>query len=322
MKGLATRNRNFLFTLIILISCCEAGAGQSTDSARPRNDKQKGVRVVTIPASTRTKGKSQSEEGQTIDFAVLENGEEQKILSIRGIGANPLSLAVLIQDDLVSSVSNDIPAIREFIKSLPKGSRVMVGYMRGGALEVRQKFSSDLDHAASTLRIPIGFQSSAPSSPYQQIREGLKKFESLPTGRRAMLVVSDGLDTRNGLDSTAPGLSLDLDRAINEAQRRSVAVYSIFAPTVSSEALRNRLFTSNGQGSLAKLDEDTGGRLYSQGLSVPVSFKPFLEDISEALSRQFAITYLSTHSQKGFHRIELKANRTDIQLDYPRGYLY
>jgi VWFA-related protein len=322
MKGFATRHRIFLLQLILLVFCSEVSLGQSADSSKSRDDKPKGVRVITIPASTRTKGKRQPEEGQTIDFELRENGEEQKILSIRGIGSNPLSLAVLIQDDLVSEVSNDIPAIREFIKTLPRGSRVMVAYMRGGSLEVRQKFTSDLDRAAAALRIPIGFQSSAPGSPYQQIREGLKRFESLPTGRRAMLVVSDGLDTRSGLESTSPGLSLDLDRAIIEAQRRSVAVYSIFAPTVSTQELRSRLLTSNGQGSLAKLDEETGGRLYSQGLSAPVSFGPFLDDIGEALSRQFAITYLSTHPKEGFHRIELKSNRTDIQLDYPKGYLY
>ena len=41
----------------------------------------------------------------------------------------PINLAVLIQDDLTSQVSNEIQATRDFIKSLPKGSQVMVGYI-------------------------------------------------------------------------------------------------------------------------------------------------------------------------------------------------
>jgi hypothetical protein len=39
----------------------------------------------------------------------------------------PLIFAVLIQDDLVSQVSNEIGATRDFIRSLPQGSLVMVG---------------------------------------------------------------------------------------------------------------------------------------------------------------------------------------------------
>jgi VWFA-related protein len=198
----------------------------------------------------------------------------------------------------------------------------MVGYIRAGSLEVRQKFTTDLDKAAGALRIPISSTSAAPFNPYVEIREALKRFESLPSGRMAMLVVSDGLDTRSGLDSSSPGLSLDLERAITEAQRRGVAIYSIFVPTVTTAALRNSLYSSNGQGSLAKMAEETGGRVYAQGLSAPVSFNPFLDEVSESLSRQFAITFLSTHPRKGFHKIEITSSRTDVGLEYPRGYSY
>ncbi len=42
---------------------------------------------------------------------------------------DPLNIAVLIQDDLISRVGNEIGVTREFIRSLPAGSRVMVGYI-------------------------------------------------------------------------------------------------------------------------------------------------------------------------------------------------
>ena len=41
----------------------------------------------------------------------------------------PLNLAVLIQDDVVSQVSNELGVTRNFIRTLPQGSRVMVGYV-------------------------------------------------------------------------------------------------------------------------------------------------------------------------------------------------
>src|ERR1044071_4597137 len=59
----------------------------------------------------------------------------------------PLNLAVLIQDDLVSRVGNELRETREFIRALPAGSNVMVGYIRAGSLQVRQPFTTDLEVA-------------------------------------------------------------------------------------------------------------------------------------------------------------------------------
>src|ERR1043166_9018042 len=57
----------------------------------------------------------------------------------------PLDLAILIQDDLVPQVSNELGVTRDFIRSLPPGSNVMVGYITTGTLQVRQPFTTDLD---------------------------------------------------------------------------------------------------------------------------------------------------------------------------------
>ena len=68
--------------------------------------------------------------------------------------SEPLNLAVLIQDDLISQVGNELGVTSDFIRSLPSGSRVMVGYITTGTLQVRQSFTTDLDQAAHSLRIP------------------------------------------------------------------------------------------------------------------------------------------------------------------------
>ena len=39
---------------------------------------------------------------------------------------DPLNIAILIQDDLVPQVSNEIGVTRDFIRSLPQGSQVML----------------------------------------------------------------------------------------------------------------------------------------------------------------------------------------------------
>src|SRR5215216_5078368 len=191
---------------------------------------------VTVPVTIRVKEET---ELQNIDLSIHEDGEPQTIISLRGIGTNtPITLAVLIQEDLVPSVGNEIKDLAEFIRKLPKNSRVMVGHLRTGSLQVKQKFTTDLERAASSLRPPAGFASVGPYNPYVEVVEALKKFESQPQGRRAILLVSDGLDISRGVDSSSPTQSIDLQRAVNEAQRRSVAIYGFYSPTFASAASR------------------------------------------------------------------------------------
>src|SRR5215212_189707 len=204
-----------------LISQPAFGQAPSTDGGSPSGSPG---RPVTIPLTIRVKEETEFEL-QNIDLTISEDGEPQTIISLRGIGTNsPITLAVLIQEDLVPSVSNEIKALAEFIKRLPKGSRVMIGYLRTGSLQVKQRFTNDLDRAATALRPPIGFASASPYNPYVEVIEALRRFESQPLGRRAILLVSDGLDISRGVESSSPTQSVDLQRAVNESQRRGVAI--------------------------------------------------------------------------------------------------
>ncbi|MGZ8844307.1 MAG: hypothetical protein ACXW18_11640, partial [Pyrinomonadaceae bacterium] len=176
------------------------------------------AKPVTVPVTIRLREKPI--EIRVVDFILREDGEIQRELSRRSWIDSPMTLAILMQDDLVSSISVEAKTVAEFIRSQAGGSRVMVGYIRQGTLEVRRKFTNELDRAAQSVRPPLGLASASPYNPYVEIIEGLRRFDSQPLGRRAMIVVSDGLDISRGLDSSSPGQSLDLQRAISEAQRR------------------------------------------------------------------------------------------------------
>ncbi len=274
---------------------------------------------VTIPVTIRVKEATEFEL-QNIDLTISEDGEPQTIISVRGIGTNsPITLAVLIQEDLVPSVGNEIKALADFIKKLPKGSRVMIGYLRTGSLQVKQKFTNDLERAASALRPPSGFASAGPYNPYVEVIEALKKFESQPLGRRAILLVSDGLDISRGVDSSSPTQSVDLQRAVNESQRRGVAIYGFYAPTLV--AASNPGLVSNAQSSLLRLSNETGGIAFFQGLGAPVSFEPFIRELDVSLQKQAALTFLSTHLNKGFHRIDVKSSTPGVRVAFPSGYV-
>jgi hypothetical protein len=216
-------------------------------------------------------------------------------------------------------VSNEIKALAEFIRKLPKSSRVMVGYLRTGTIQVKQKFTNDLEKAARALRPPAGFASVGPYNPYVEVIEALRKFESQPQGRRAILLVSDGLDISRGVDSSSPTQSIDLQRAINESQRRGVANYGFWAPSQATAA--NGSLVSNAQSSLKRLADETGGEAFFQGTGAPVSFEPFLRELDVSLQKQAALTFLSTHLKKGFHRIEVKSSTPGVRVSFPSGYV-
>jgi len=311
-----------LITAITFVTVCFAAPLY----AQPENErgKQK-VRTVSIPISIFTK--QELREGQMSEYVqadrliVREKGDEQEILSIRSVTDAPLSLAVLIQEDLVSNFNLQIRDLAQFIRTLPRGSRVMVAYMRGGNLQIRQRFTDDLDSASQAFRIVSSNSATAPRNPYDSLVDAMNRFDALPAGRRAVLMVSDGLDISQGLNSSSPGQSLDLDRAILRAQRRSVAVFSFYTPASLTEG-GNTSLVMNGQGSLQRLSDETGGRAFFQGSIAPISFQPFFVDLRILLNRQFLLSYLSTHMKKGYYKVEVLSTNPEVKIEHPKGYYY
>ena len=224
----------------------------------------------------------------TAAFAAPENrANEEEQRSGRVLA--PVNLAILIQDDLVSQVDNELKTTKEFIRSLPAGSRVMVGYITVGSLQVRQPFTTDLEKAAKSLRILRSSSGASAFNPYVEVIEALRHFDNVK-GPKAVLLISDGLDTSRGFDSTTAGNTLDLRRAISEADKRDVAVYTFYAPSVTFSS-RSRLAASYGQSSLNRLANETGGKAFFQGTTGFVSFDSHFRRLRQMLNDQYARAY-------------------------------
>jgi hypothetical protein len=198
----------------------------------------------------------------------------------------PLNLAVLVQDDLVSHVGNELGVTGDFIRALPAGSRVLVGYLTAGSLQVRQPFTTDLEQAARALRIPLASESAAPYNPYVEVLQALRKFDAEGPNRNAVLLVSDGLDVSRGFDASSTIDSIDLQRAVREAQRRNVAVYAFYAPSVGLTS-HNRTASNYGQGALNRFADETGGRAFFQGTDF-VTFDSYFDSLRRALNERIA----------------------------------
>lgn len=221
--------------------------------------------------------------GTTMTAVGSTESQDRKRVTVEA----PLNIAILIQDDLISQVANERGVTADFIRSLPQGSRVMVGYLRSGALEVRQPFTSNMEQAARSLRIPISSSSAAPYNPYVEVIEALEQFDANGGGRNVILLVSDGLDVSRGFDSTSAGHTIDLERAIRQANARNVAIYSFYAPSVGLTS-HSHLAASYGQSSLNRISHETGGKAFFQGTTGFVTFDAYFRQLREALNAQYA----------------------------------
>ena len=309
---------------IIFVYLLAAALGVQAVFAQPPTSQDKqNVRTVTIPISIFTKDELKNdkpEEFIQLDrLIVREDKDEQVILSVRNVVNTPISLAIVIQEDLTQEVNLQLKDLRNFIQSLPRGSRVMVGYIRGGTFRIRQRFTDNLERGAAALQIIAG--TTASNGPYDGLSEALNYFDALPTGRRAVLLISDGLEASRGGQPMDTVSSPELERAVLKAQRKGVAVYSIFSPTVFTRDTNSTLVNA-GQSGLLKLSDQTGGRAFYQGSIAPVSFIPFLKDLDILLGRQFALTYLSTHMKHGYHRVDVMSTNPEVKIEHPKGYYY
>jgi hypothetical protein len=221
--------------------------------------------------------------GSTNDVPTDKRHTTQKNAQV----SEPLNLAILVQDDLISQVGNELGVTRDFIRSLPSGSRVMVGYITSGSLQVRQPFTSDLDKAARSLRVPRSSSSASAFNPYVEVIEALRNFDVSSNGKNAVLLISDGLDTSRGFDLTSSLNTVDLERAIKKANQLGVAVYAFYAPSVGLTS-RNRLAASYGQSSLSRLANDTGGKAFFQGTTGFVTFDSYFKHLKQTLNEQYA----------------------------------
>ncbi len=303
------------FTAVILpllLSTAVVSVGQKVT----RSEAEVTILVTAMPHDDKSRAVAGRLESS--DFAVFENKQKQKIVSVKNADDSPIVFAVLVQDNLIGGVNNQLPEIRDFIRGLPKGSKAMVGYVGTGSLQVRQNFTTDLNKAADSLRIVTGSPFSEPYSPYLHVVDALKLFTNQPSDeRRMLLLISDGLDDTFGFRLSSPLYSVYLDNAVRTAQRNRVAVFTIYASSTTTRR-RSRMAYNYGQGSLLRLSDETGGQALFSGIEF-VSFDPYFREYRNLLKDQWLITYESATTGKGFRRIDVQTD-FDIDLQFPDGY--
>ncbi|MFZ3211680.1 MAG: hypothetical protein WA188_09200 [Terriglobales bacterium] len=221
-----------------------------------------------------------------------------------------LELFVLLDDASNISLGSQLEDLHQFILSQPASTKVGVAYMQNGSARIEQTPTNDPALAAKALRLPMGI-AGVNASPYFSLSDLVKHWPAT-TARREVLMVSDGIDRYYGVgDLSDPYLAA----AIEDAQRAGVVVFAIYTPGVG-HAGHSYWLTYWGQIYLAKVAEETGGESYYIGFNgPPVSFIPYLDDLSHRLTRQYLLTFAAKPQKKaGLQRVKLTTEVPNAEL--------
>ncbi len=204
-----------------------------------------------------------------------------------------LYLAILIDDSLEPTVANQWSDLRAFINAQPESTYIAVAYARNGAAMVAQDFTTDHALAAKALRLPLG-AGGAFTSPYLALQDWIKRWPD-SSERKSIMMFSSGIDYfRGGFDPIDP----DLDTTVGRAQKKNINIWSIYVPDAGHMGRRPfRAF--NAQSNMSRLSEETGAEAYYLGFGMPVTLKPYFDEIQRHLDNQYLLSFVGNGGKKG-----------------------
>jgi hypothetical protein len=219
-----------------------------------------------------------------------------------------LELFILIDDAADTSLGSQLNDLRQFILAQPASTRIGIAYMHNGIADVLENLTPDRARAAAALRLPLGNITEG-AGPYLSLTDLIKKWP-VSMERHEVVMVSAGADPLAG----PPPTNLYLDRAIDDAQRAGTIVYAIYTPHAGH--FGHSFWTLNwGQNYLARLAEETGGDSFMLGFGPPVSFAPYLAEISNRLEHQYIATLgMNPGTRAGFENVRLTTEVPNAEL--------
>ena len=246
---------------------------------------------------------------KTGDVMVFQKKERLRVTNLfpsQGEHA-ALELYILIDDASGFSLGSQLNDLRQFIQGQPATTSIGVGYMRNGTVQMTQGLTPDHAKSAKGLRLPLGFSGASPS-PFLSLSDLIQRWPPSPA-RHEVLMVTSGIDALGG-EIQDPYL----DEAIEHAQRAGIVVYAIYTPASGHEG--HSYWRMNwGQNHLAQIADETGGESYMLGFGPPVSFAPYLMELSEHLAHQYLLTFLAKPGNKaGFQSVRLTTEVPNAEL--------
>lgn len=282
-----------------------------TALAQPSDEASAKTIITVLP-----KNSEQAPPVEPQNLKIQVNGKSvqpDSLTPLRGDRAG-LELVILIDSGARNSLGREIDEIAQFVKSLPPSTNVAIAYMTNGQAVFQQPFTTDKNLALRALHLPGGIPGGS-ASPYFCLSDLAKRWPSTNTAnRREVVVITDGIDPYEvRYDPEDPYVNA----AIKDSIRAGVVIDALYWHD-SGIASRVGFLANGGQNLLSEVTGSTGGTLYYEGLSNPVSFTPFLNDLSRRLENQYELGFIvPTRKKADIATLKVKLEMPGVKLDSP-----
>ncbi len=232
------------------------------------------------------------------NFALQEDGKEQKIAVFDKESALPLSIVLAVDTSL--STRKDLPlelaSARRFAHAILRPMDALSLYQFSETVSELTSFTSDLriiDRAIDHVR------TGAATALYDALFLGSEALEPRQ-GRKVMVVITDGGDTMS---------KVDYKEAVRAAETAEAILYSIIVVPIEASAGRD----TGGEHALIQLSQDTGGK-YFYASSLPQLDEAF-HQISDELRTQYLLAYYPSQrlSDSDFRRIQVTVGGLPVE---------
>jgi VWFA-related protein len=304
-KDMVNVSRRHLIRSAAALFCSQALRGQEEPTFSTE------VKVVNVLATVTNK------KGQIIrdltkdDFSLAENGRPQTIRYFSRETDLPLTIGLLIDtsDSQLRVVDAERHACARFIDQVlrPDKDQMFIAQF-DMAMLIRQPLTSSLKKLDDGLvavdtpsREEYQHQIAGGTLLYDAVLQASKDIMLKQQGRKALIVLSDGVDT----GSEAP-----LSDAIDMAQRADTLVYSILFS--DSGYYGGFLGGPDGRRVLQRLSRETGADCFE--VSKKQSIEQIFDAIQDELRSQYSIGYVSDQPVRisEFRKIALTTNQKGL----------
>ncbi len=303
----------------------ERSATPTTTETAPFDPNDDVVRVetnlITIPVSVFDRNGLYIPNLRQLDFKIFEDGVEQEIAYF-GTSDKPFTIALVL--DTSPSTEYRIDEIKRaaaaFVNLLePQDSVIVIEF--NWDVKVRTKATQDREKILKAINKTNFGQG---TSLYTAVDEALRKQLGPITGRKAVVLFTDGVDTTSGKRT--------YDSTLSYAEESDTLVFPIYYNTYFENRRRNRssfpdIFGGGpmigttaadyalGRRYLEDLANATGGRIFRPE-ATPGGLTSAFEGIAEELRRQYNIGYVPKREGTPGQRksIKVRVNRPNLVI--------
>lgn len=297
MRYSATAALMAAFTVFTIPALAQEGQGQAVVTVLPKHGDEVPANVTHPDMSLKVNGKN----AKVMDWTPFQ-------------GTQSVELVVLIDSSARTSLGRQIDDITSFLRSLPPNVKAAIGYMQNGSAALAGPLSPDHAQVLNGLHLPAGSPGSS-ASPFFCLSDLAKNWPSNdPNARREVVMVTDGVDNyERRYDPDDPYVQA----AINDAVRARLVVYSIYWMN-QGRADRSLYENNAGQNHLVEVAQATGGKSFWEGVGNPVSFEPYLDELTRRLRNQYELRFTSSSGSKPeVETLHLKLSAPGTEVDAP-----